>query len=136
MKANKDKQLEKMVDKLMKETSMEMPLPEFTSKLMMQVYATEMDKATVYKPLISKKAWFIIFGSIIVLTTYLFFNTGMQTGSWLANLDLTTVNNVLTENLAVFKLSEISLYAVVLLTVMLFVQITFIKRYFNKRFEV
>ncbi|MGB4844665.1 MAG: hypothetical protein WBP16_09380 [Ferruginibacter sp.] len=135
MKVNKDKNLERFVDKLMKKASPESPSTEFTAKLMMEVHKTEMDKVTVYKPLISKRTWFIIFGSISALALYVIFNTDTQTGSWLTSFDLGIVSNGLSESLRVFKFSTITFYAVALLTVMLFVQITYLRNYFDKRVE-
>jgi hypothetical protein len=135
MKANNDKQLDKFIDKLMQETLPESPSPEFTSKLMLQVQATEMEKAAVYKPLISKRAWFIIFAVIIALTGYFIFNTDIRPGSWLASLDRINVNDDIMKMLPAFKFSTITLYAVVLLPVMLFVQITMLKKYFNRQYH-
>jgi len=134
MKANNDKQLDKFVDKLMQENSPESPSPEFTAKLMLQVQATEMEKVAVYKPLISKRAWFIIFGVIIALTGYFIFNTDVQPVSWLESLDIVTVNDDIMKMLPAFKFSTITLYAVVLLPVMLFLQITMLKKYFNRQY--
>ena len=135
MKANNDKQLDKFVDKLMQETSPESPSPEFTAKLMLQVQATEMEKVAVYKPLISKRAWFIIFAVIIAFTGYFIFNTDVQPGSWLASLDSNAINDDIIRMLPAFKFSTVTLYAVVLLPVMLFVQITMLKKYFNRQYH-
>lgn len=135
MKANEDKHLEKFTGKLMKEISLDSPSPEFTSLLMAKVKATGIEKATVYKPLISKHTWFIILGAIIALAGYFIFNTGTPAAGWSLKLDLSTVNEDL-KNLSVFKFSTITLYSVMLLAVLLIVQITFLKNHFNKRFKV
>lgn len=135
MKANEDKNLEKFTDKLMKETSLDSPSPDFTSMLMAQVKATEIERATVYKPLISKRTWFIILGAIIALAGYFIFNPGTQAAGWSPNLDLSSVNEDL-KNLSAFKFSTITMYSVLLLAVLLVVQITFLKNHFNKRFKV
>lgn len=135
MKENNDNELEKFVDRLMKDASLESPSPEFTANLMTKVLATEMDKATVYKPLISKKAWFIISGCIIALAGYLIFGTNAQTTGWFESPGLNSVNDGILKSLPDFKFSGITLYSVILLAVLLLVQITFLKNYFNKRFE-
>lgn len=136
MKANNDKQLEKMVDKLMKETSLESPSPEFTAKLMIQVQATEMDKAVVYKPLISKGAWFIIFAGIIAVTGYLIFNADVQKSSWFQQFDFSFKMDTVLNGFTAFKFSTITSYAIVMLTVMLMAQVGFLARYYNKRVDV
>lgn len=125
-----------MVDKLMKETSLDNPSPEFTTKLMFQVQATEMEKALVYKPLISKGTWVVIFGCIISLAGYLIFNADVQESSWVQQLYFSFKLDSVLNKFHAFKFSTITSYAVVLLTVMLLAQVTFLTRYFKKRFDV
>ena len=132
MKANEDKHLDKLAAKLMNETSMEKPSAEFTSKVMMQVLAEEPHRATIYKPLISKPAWFIIFGAVIALMGYLIFGADTQTAGWFEKFD-SSINDKFLKGLSGLKFSEATLYAFALLGIMLFVQIIFLKRYFNKR---
>ena len=133
MKANKDKDLEKFVDNLMKQASLESPSPEFTTKLMSTVLSSEMDKATVYKPLISKSAWFIILGGFVALITSFLYSADSKADSFFKSTALVEKTDILLKNLAVVKLSSISLYAVVLLIVMLFIQIVFLKNYFSSK---
>lgn len=133
MKANKDKDLEKFVDKLMKQASLESPSPEFTTKLMSTVLSTEMDKATVYKPLISKSAWFIILGGFVALITSFLYSADSKADSFFQSTALVEKTDTLLKSLAVIKLSSVSLYAVVLLIVMLFIQIVFLKNYFSSK---
>ena len=135
MKANNDKDIEKFVDRLMKDTSLESPSPEFTANLMTKVLATEMDKALVYKPLISKRGWYIIIGSVIVLVGYLIFNTSITDAGWFESLGLGSVNDDFLKSLPSIKFSEVTVYSVVLLAILLLVQITFLKKYFNRRLE-
>jgi hypothetical protein len=135
MKANEDKHLEEFADKLMNETSLERPSTEFTSKVMSQVLAADKSTATLYKPLISKKVWFIIFAAIIALMGYLIINVDAQADSWLDQINFNEINNDIIKNYAGFKFSDITVYAVVLLTAMLFMQIIFLKSHFNKRVE-
>ena len=70
MKSNEDNHLEKLVEHMMKESSLESPSPDFTQRVMAEILATEKSKALVYKPVISKKAWFIILGGILILGVY------------------------------------------------------------------
>lgn len=72
MKANEDKNIEKLVDHIMKDTILESPSFDFTSKIMSQVLATKTSDVTVYKPLISRTTFIAIFGFIIALFIYLF----------------------------------------------------------------
>jgi hypothetical protein len=136
MKANEDKHLEKLAGKLMKETSLEKPSSEFTSKVMFGVLAADTRTATAYKPLISKPFWFIIFGTVAMLMVYLFINADTQAGGWFDSLGLSVIDNKILKGLSAFKFSEITLFSVALLIVMLFVQFAFLKKYFDKRFSM
>ena len=135
MKANKDKKLESFVDRMMKETSLETPSPGFTSNLMAHVMNTEMSKATVYKPLISKRGWFIICAAIIALLVYYMNIADAPAGSRFPNFYLADKTDALLKILPSFKISAIASYAVGLLIIMLFIQITLLKNYFNKRLQ-
>jgi|SRR6185312_8839342 len=133
MKANEDKQIEKLVDHFMKDTVLESPSHDFTSKVMSKVLASQTSDVTVYKPLISKSVFIVIFGCIITLFIYLFMNGEKQENSWFSHIKFNLFyNNELT---SVFKVSKIMLYAVVSTTIMLLVQISFLKNYFNKQLE-
>ncbi|MEO8235799.1 MAG: hypothetical protein ABI549_10335 [Flavobacterium sp.] len=133
MKANEDKNIEKLVNHIMKDTALESPSFDFTSNVMSQVFATKTSGVTVYKPLISKTTFIAVFGFIIALFIYLFINGEQQTSAWSTYLNL----NGLYENklTTIFKFSKTTTYAVVLTTVMLLIQISFLKNYFDKQLE-
>jgi hypothetical protein len=135
MKTNPDKHLEEITDKLMKETSLEKPPADFTAKVMFQVYAAGTATATLYKPLISKRSWLIIFGIIALLLIYLVSNGNAPAGDWLNQVSFTDFNNKMINSFTGYHFSPITIYAVVLSAIMLLIQITYLKHYFNKRFE-
>ena len=93
MKTNPDKELEKIVEKLMQETSLEKPSPDFTTKVMFQVYAANTGTTTLYKPLISKRAWLIIFGIIFFLLVFLISKGNTQSDVWLDFINVREINN-------------------------------------------
>lgn len=133
MKANEDKQLEKLVDHIMKDTVLESPSIDFTSNVMSQVLASKTSDVTVYKPLISRSVFIAIFGCIITVFIYLLINGEKQENSWFSHLKFSLLyNNVLT---SLFKVSKVMSYAVVSTTIMLLVQISFLKNYFDKQLE-
>jgi len=135
MKTNPDKELEEIVDKLMNETSLEKPSPDFTAKVMFQVYAANTGTATVYKPLISKRTWFVIFAIILVLLVFIISKGNAQSGTWLNLINIGEINNKIINSYTGFKFSAITIYSVVLSTIMLLIQIIFLKYNFNKRFQ-
>ena len=78
MKENEDKNIEQYVHAVIKETPLESPSPDFTANVMAGVLALDKSKATVYKPLISKTGWVLIFGGIIATLLYLLINGDAQ----------------------------------------------------------
>ncbi|HSN10352.1 MAG TPA: hypothetical protein VLS85_15030, partial [Hanamia sp.] len=79
MKNKEDKNIEKLVENMMRESYLETPSFDFTSRVMSEVLSAQKSKSLIYKPVISKKAWFVIFGGIIALFTFLSLN--MNTSS-------------------------------------------------------
>ncbi len=136
MKANIDKQVEELVSKMMKETIIEKPSNNFTAHIMEQVADIKLSKAYVYKPLISKWVWFILFAAVSSLVIYLAFNNGQPSSEWLykLNIDFSPKVNFM-KGLSSFHYSKTTVYACVLLTVMLFIQIPILKHHMDKRLE-
>jgi hypothetical protein len=132
MKANNDKNLEKFTGNLMKETSLEKAPVDFTSKVMAEVLAAGTG-SPVYKPLISKRAWAIIFTAMAACICYLIINAGGLADGWFKADGFAAVSNKFQQNLAGIKISSLTLYTVVLSTAMLLIQIVYLKGYLNKR---
>ena len=134
MKENEDKNIRQFVDRVMKETSLESPSYNFTSKVMTNVLAVNKSKATTYKPLISRKGWFLIFAGIIAVLLYLLLSDGRQVAnhSWL--IDLSGKNFIPALNSSnLFQFSRLTINVVVAATVLVFIQIILLKNYLNKR---
>ena len=133
MKANEDKNIEKLVNHIMKDIVLESPSFDFTSNVMSQVLLTKTSNVTVYKPLISRTTFIAVFGFILTLFIYLFINGEQQTNGWPTYLNLNALyDNKLT---AIFKFSKITTYTVVFTTLMLLIQISLLKNYFDKQLE-
>ena len=134
MKNNDDKDIEKLVDKMMSESVIESPSFDFTSKVMSQVLSFEKKKSLVYKPVISKKAWFVILAGVIALFAFLFLN--IQTTNSSVNFDLSIFSfDKWFNSFADLRISSMTGNVLLLATLMLFVQIFLLKNHFNKRFE-
>ena len=125
-----NKKVEKFIEKVMKQTSLETPSFDFTSKIMAQVSVLEQSKIKEYKPLISKAGWFGIFGSLIAVIAYTFFN-----GSKESQLDINFSAEV-SSLIPTVHFSDTTTYAVLIVTLMVLIQIPILKNYFDKRFEV
>ncbi len=73
MKKNVDKQIENLVDKVMKQSTLETPSIDFTSHIMVQVEAAKQSTSTTYQPLISKRVWAIISIGFIAFVGYILY---------------------------------------------------------------
>lgn len=131
MKTNEDKQLEKLVDRMMKEKTLDTPSIDFTSKVMSQVLATQKSETTIYKPLISTPTFIIIFGGLIFLIAFILTNGNTSSNNTYLNLNLNFFTNF--NPVRSFHFSKITTYSVVLTTLMLFIQIPLLKNYFDKK---
>ena len=134
MKAKEDKNLEKFVDKIMKDASLETPSFDFTSKVMSKVFVAQNSETTMYKPLISKLGLTLVLSGIFMFFGYFSFNGNAQSNKLLDSINLDRFYNF--RFFHELEFSEITMYAVVLATVMLFIQIPILKNHFEKRFEL
>ncbi len=132
-----DKQIEKLVERSMKTQSLESPSSNFTSMVMDQVHALNKSKVTIYKPLISKPMWFVIFVVALLIVSYIVFGMNTTETSWLSFIDLSVItDNKLSNTLSGFRVSKTVMYSVVLFGIMLFIQVPILKSYFDKRIAV
>lgn len=131
MKNRENKNLEKLVENMMVETSIESPSIDFTTKVMSGVFAVEKNKAFIYKPVISKKMWFIILVIMALLFGFLFFETPTTN-----NFNLPFLNS---ENLSklfpAFQFSTLTAIVIFSASVMIFIQAMLLNSYLNKRFK-
>lgn len=130
MKEN-DKDIEKLIDKIMKEHILEMPSLDFTSKVMAQV-AVQTTKVVRYQPLISNTVWVAIFGSILATCIYVFSGVAPQTGQY--DMDVSILyNNKVSEAVARIPFSEVTMYALVVLAFLILIQIPLLNNHFGRK---
>lgn len=134
MKNNDDKNIEKLVNKMMSESVLESPSINFTSTVMSEVLSVEKSKALVYKPVISRKAWLIIFASIIALFSFLLLNTKSEASAINFDLSIFRFDKIFT-SLPAFHISSMTTNVLLAAGIMLLIQIFFLKSYLNKRFQ-
>jgi hypothetical protein len=134
MKVNDNKELDNLVDKMMKGARLESPSIDFTSKIMTQVLIKKNSKVTEYKPLISKTTFAIIFGMLLVIY-YILYNHGEgQSNTWFSTIDFSTLYK--NKFLQGFNPSRIMIYSVVAAASMFYIQIYYLKNHINKRFDL
>ncbi len=127
-----DKKIEDIIDKLMRDDSLEQAPLNFTDNVMSKVEKLNASTVTVYKPLIPKYIWWLIATGFLGLVVYLFFNDSSNTSSLSERYNLPEISLQSLEGLS-FELSSTLMYATLLLALMVSVQIPLLKHYFNKR---
>ena len=125
--------MEDLIDKVMRDASIEVPSVNFTSNLMNKIHVEEQKAIYFYKPLISKKGW----GILGILLIGIFFYSSLLNmpidGAWLNFLDLG--DNNLFHVFSNWSSSRSSYYLVVFLGAFILVQIPMLKYFFDKRIE-
>jgi len=134
MKENEDKNIERYVHAAIKETPLESPSPDFTAKVMASVLTLDKSKATVYKPLISKTGWVLIFGGIIATLGYFIINGHAQVVGqpWSFGTGIKDFIKTFSDS-HLFQFSRTSINVIVLSTILVIIQITLLKNYLDKR---
>jgi hypothetical protein len=134
MRENEDKNMEHYVHAVIKEIPLESPSFDFTAKVMTSVASLDKSKAMVYKPLISKMGWVLIFGGIITAMSYLVVNGGAQFSneSWSFGHSANDFIKTFTD-IHIFQFSRITINVIVASTILIFIQITLLKNYLDKR---
>ncbi len=113
----------------MKGLPLEQPSPDFTQKVMQQVLKRAAQN--VYRPLISKEAWWIIAAMFIGGIVWLYFNPG---SSLIPADSITWEQDITFKNpLDDLQLSKTAVYAIGFMALFLF-QIPFLKRLMEKRY--
>lgn len=136
MKDNTDKYFDDIAKKVIQQGSIESPSFNFTDIVMSQVLELHKSNATTYKPLISKKGWFLILAVLISVVFYTAsFGRQSEDTSWMSQIDFGMFSNNGITNLLSFNVSKTFTYAVVFLAIMVGVQVVFLKNHFNQRFQ-
>lgn len=129
MENNEEKQIDRLIDKMMKDVLHEAPSPDFTARVMAQALASD-KRATLYRPVISTHLWAILFIGFALLVAFLFTGTPEKDG---ASLRFTSYFKDAPNLLPQFKFSMVTVYAFISLMVMTGIQILVIKKCLWKR---
>ena len=131
-----NKHIDSLVEKVVKESSLESPSLDFTSNIMSQIEAVSQNEITVYEPLISKRVWLAISILVIVSLSYGILGNGLESLGWFDNIDYSIIsNNKVTEVISGITFSKTLMYAVGLCGLLFFIQIPMMKHYFDKQLE-
>jgi hypothetical protein len=137
MKEHTEQHLDKLANKVMQSSLLESPSLDFTANIMAEVEIYATSNITVYKPLISKRAWLLISILVIGSLFYAIFGSGLENLGWFNSIDYSIIsNNKVTDAISGITFSKTLMYAVGLCGLLFFVQIPMMKHYFDKRFTI
>ncbi|MFV0571451.1 MAG: hypothetical protein ACK5M1_03340 [Xanthomarina gelatinilytica] len=134
MKERENKQLEKLVEDVMKQSALESPSYNFTANVMQHITAGSKSTTTVYKPLISKTGWIVLALCVLTVMIYMLLSGDSQNRGWFHSVDFSMLSSIKMPILVSgLNVSHTTLYALLFLGIMVCVQIPILKNYFDKR---
>ncbi|KAB7529569.1 hypothetical protein F8C76_17315 [Flagellimonas olearia] len=133
MDEQQKKELETFVDKVMGETSLESPSPDFTEKLMAKIEAQSQQQVFVAQPLLPRKLLTVLFLGFVAGFVYLLMTYGLDPNQgWFKNIHWNLDFSNTWRWMEGYTASKVTLYAVLLFGVLFFVQIPWLKRYLDQ----
>lgn len=134
MENKEDQNIEKLVERMLMNSEIESPSPDFTHNVMSGIYAAQKSRKVIYKPIFSMRTWFIIFTGIIAIFIYSFFNPNPQAPLFEVNFSWFRLSQ-LEKFLPNFRISFLTAYVILLAAIAVMVQIFLLKKYFDKQLE-
>jgi hypothetical protein len=132
MKGKENKNIAKLVETMMQDSSLETTSFDFTSRVMTEVGVIQRKKSDSYKPVISKRAWLIIFTVISGFVVWLIL-TQKETS---ANSNFNFINTAtIFKFFNGFQFSGITNNILLVAMAMILFQIILLKKYLHKRYH-
>ena len=128
-------ELDAFAKKYIKEVEVETPSIDFTNTIMQSILKVE--NTTLYKatPLISKKAWFVVLGTLLALL-FIPFKSSESTESILDKVGYSYLPNLEMPSLlgdVSLSVSTTTIYSFVFLAILVLVQVHFLKSHFTNK---
>lgn len=129
-----DKDLEKLVDKIMEEAPLDAPSSDFTDSVMLKIQKAE-SPSLVFKPLIPKWVITIALGLLVFFGYYLIVqNPSIGENAMPYSRYFGTVGSWLSDSLPQVQFSNKAIYVIFAIAAMIYIQTLLLKNYFNRRF--
>jgi uncharacterized membrane protein len=130
-----DKNIEKLIEKMMAEEKLQSPSIDFTSKIMANVQILDEKKLKVYKPLISKPIWISIGLAVAALVIYVSLFSVSET-----DFKFDEVGKLYSDRMSTafsgIHFSKNILYAILIVPIMILIQVGILKNYFDKKYQL
>ncbi|NJB69990.1 hypothetical protein GGR42_000452 [Saonia flava] len=129
-----DKHIDELTGKLLREMPLESPSKDFTTNILSKIEKLPQSSALVYKPLISKKSWFVIGLLVLGSMGYLFFGPTIQETGWFSYINFDKLPSIKSPKIpTAIRVPKTVIYAIGIFACLILVQIPVLKRNFDKR---
>ncbi|NBC58351.1 MAG: hypothetical protein GVY05_08740 [Bacteroidetes bacterium] len=135
MEPNKNKNLERLVNKAMQASKIEQTPSDFTANVMSQIEVLEFQK-NKKTPIISKSTWVFIIAFLvgfIIISNFL--ESDNQLSYFQNFIEFIRIDSSYFNFVPSIKISDIFMYSILLFGVMFSIQIPLIKYYYSKRIK-
>ena len=137
MEENNNKQIDAFLKKQFKEIPLESPSKDFTANIMDNIVAYESVTITPYKPLISKKMWFVVAAAVIAIIIVPLQNNLEESWFSKVSLDLSFLEKVsISGAFDGLSIPTTAFYGMLLFTLMIFAQVFYVKGFFKPRTSI
>jgi hypothetical protein len=129
-----DKNIEDFTKYVIEEAQIDGPSEDFVKKVMKSVKSeSEISSIKIYKPLISKTAWVVIFGVFIVLSVFMLTGSA-PSSSIFTKINFTFIDKIPSVNLfESIHFSNTFTFSFMFFSVLVLFQLLAIKNYFNRQ---
>lgn len=137
MEVNKEKQLEDLIRKSVKEVGLESPSADFTKTLMSQIkVSAQSTSVTMYKPLISRAGWAILAIVVLALSFYALDHKLDIQMAWVEKMNLGALPKLhLKDVLPNLAISNIFLYSLLIFALFAVIQMVFLMQRLNREYS-
>ncbi|MGB5434299.1 MAG: hypothetical protein WBM98_00300 [Maribacter sp.] len=124
------------IQERIKKEGLEQPSINFTNTVISKIEAEKQsNRIEVYKPLINRKVWLAIAGTVLAVFAFLFYGNSVITYNWWPERILLKWENMdMLDKMPEVSVSNIYVYACVGLAFFVGLQIVLLKNHFNKRY--
>lgn len=129
-----DKDLEKLVDKIMEEAPLDAPSSDFTDSVLLEIQKTQSPRLA-FKPLIPKWVITVAIGLLAFLGYYVIAqNPSIGENAMPYSRYFGAIELWLSDSLPQVQLSNKVIYVIFAIAAMIYIQTLLLKNYFNRRF--
>lgn len=135
MKESEQKEMDLFLKKAIKRLELEQVPLEFTDSVMAKLEQSQIEsQKTIYKPLISKPAWYIIALILYGAGLFLGSSANLKSVDWVSVIKLNIIgsNNFLSV-LQSITISDTAVYGLLGLLIFIVIQIVYLRRFFATR---